>query len=54
VEVATGRRQLVQTVEPFALLGSMYARMVVSGDAKTAAYRQRRGLYQIYMADGLK
>jgi Tol biopolymer transport system component len=54
VEVATGRRQLVQTVEPFASLGSMYARMVVSGDAKTAAYRQRRGLYAIYIADGLK
>jgi Tol biopolymer transport system component len=54
VDIASGRRQLVQTVEPFALLGSMYARMVVSGDGKTAAYRQRRGLYQIYIADGLK
>ncbi|MBZ5629851.1 MAG: protein kinase [Acidobacteriia bacterium] len=54
VDVASGRRQLVQTVEPLATLGSMYARMVTSADAKTAVYRHRRGLYAIYIADGLK
>jgi eukaryotic-like serine/threonine-protein kinase len=54
VDVTSGRRQLVQVVEPFAMLGSMYARMAVSGDGKLAAYRQRRGLYAIYIADGLK
>jgi hypothetical protein len=36
-----------------AMLGSMYARMVTSADGKTAAYRHRRGLYAIYIADGL-
>jgi len=54
VDVASGRRQLVQTVEPLAMLGSMYARMVTSADGKTAAYRHRRGLYAIYIADGLQ
>ena len=54
VEVASGRRQLVQTVEPLAMLGSMYARMVTSADGKTAVYRHRRGLYAIYIAEGLK
>ena len=54
VDVATGKRQLVQTVEPLAMLGSMYARMVTSADGKTVAYRVRRGLYAIYIADGLR
>jgi serine/threonine protein kinase len=54
VDLANGKRQLVQTVEPLAMLGSMYARMVASADGKTAAYRHRRGLYAIYIADGLR
>jgi len=54
LDVATGRRQFVQTVEPMAMLGSMYARMVTSADGKTVAYRHRRGLYAIYIADGLR
>ncbi len=54
VDVDSGKRQLVQTVEPLAMLGSMYARMVTSGDGQTAAYRHRRGLYAIYVGDGLK
>jgi dipeptidyl aminopeptidase/acylaminoacyl peptidase len=54
VNVETGKRQLVQTVEPLTMLGSMYARMVSSADGKTAAYRHRRGLYAIYIADGLQ
>ena len=54
LDVATGKRQLVQMVEPMAMLGSMYARMVTSADGKTAAYRHRRGLYAIYIADGLR
>jgi hypothetical protein len=54
VDVASGQRQVIQTVEPLAMLGSMYARMVTSGDGKTAAYRLRRGLYAIYIADGLQ
>jgi Tol biopolymer transport system component len=54
LDVASGKRQLVQTVEPLAMLGSMYARMVASADGKTAAYRHRRGLYAIYLADGLR
>jgi len=53
VDVANGRRQLVQTIEPLSMLGSMYARMVTSADGKIAAYRHRRGLYAIYIADGL-
>ena len=53
LDVASGRRQLVQTVEPLAMLGSMYARMATSADGKTAVYRHRRGLYAIYTADGL-
>jgi len=44
LDIASGRRQLVQTVEPLAMLGSMYARMVASGDGTTAVYRVRRGL----------
>ncbi len=35
-------------------MGSMYARLVASGDGKIAAYRMRRGLYAIYIADGLR
>ncbi len=54
VDVVSGKRQLIQTVEPLAMLGSMYARMVTSADGKTAAYRVRRGLYAIYIADGLQ
>ncbi|MGZ4822166.1 MAG: protein kinase domain-containing protein [Terriglobales bacterium] len=54
LDVASGRRQLVQMVEPLAMQGSMYARMVTSADGKTAAYRHRRGLYAIYIADGLQ
>jgi hypothetical protein len=54
VNVDTGKRQLVQTIEPLTMLGSMYARMVSSADGKTAAYRHRRGLYAIYLADGLQ
>ncbi|MGA2369847.1 MAG: protein kinase [Candidatus Korobacteraceae bacterium] len=53
VDLATGRRQLVQSVEPTSTVGSMYARLVVSSDGKTVAYRLRRGLYAIYLADGL-
>ena len=53
VDLASGRRQLVQTVDPLVTLGSMYARLVTSQDGKVAAYRQRRGLYGIYIADGL-
>jgi eukaryotic-like serine/threonine-protein kinase len=54
LDVVTGRRQLIQTVEPLAMLGSMYARMVTSADGKTAAYRHRRGLYAIYIAEELQ
>jgi hypothetical protein len=49
----TGRRQLVQSVEPTSTVGSMYARLSASSDGKTVAYRLRRGLYAIYLADGL-
>ncbi|HKD84207.1 MAG TPA: protein kinase [Terriglobales bacterium] len=54
VNLSTAKRQLVQTVEPLAMLGSMYTRMVASADGKTAAYRHRRGLYAIHIADGLR
>ena len=54
VDVTTGHRQPVQTVEPLTMMGSMYGRMVVSSDGKIAAYRHRRGLYAIYIADGLR
>ena len=53
IDVATGHREVVQTVEPLSMMGSMYARMVTSADGKTAAYRHRRGLYALYLADGL-
>lgn len=54
VDLANGRRQLVQSVEPTSTVGSMYARLVASSDGKTVAYRLRRGLYAIYLADGLQ
>ena len=54
IDVVSGHRQVVQTVEPLSMLGSMYARMVTSADGKTAAYRHRRGLYALYVADGLR
>ena len=53
VDLTTGKRQLVQSVEPTSTVGSMYARLVASSDGKTVAYRLRRGLYAIYLADGL-
>ena len=54
VDVGSGRRQLLQIIEPLAMLGSMYARIASSADGKTAVYRHRRGLYAIYIADGLQ
>jgi eukaryotic-like serine/threonine-protein kinase len=54
IDVGSGRRQFVQSVEPFTTVGSMYAQMAASSDAKVAAYRQRRGLYTLYVAEGLK
>ncbi|MGI9101498.1 MAG: protein kinase domain-containing protein [Terriglobales bacterium] len=54
VDMASGKRQFVQTVEPRAMLGSMYAQLVTSADGKAAVYRHRRGLYAVYIADGLK
>jgi hypothetical protein len=53
IDVVTGRRQLVQSVEPTSTVGSMYAHLVASSDGKTVAYRLRRGLYAVYLADGL-
>ena len=53
LDVTTGRRDLVQLVEPTSIVGSMYAHLVASGDGKTVAYRLRRGLYVIYLSDGL-
>jgi serine/threonine protein kinase/Tol biopolymer transport system component len=53
LNLTTGKRQLVQSVEPLSMLGSMYAQMVASADGKTAVYRHRRGLYAIHIADGL-
>ena len=54
VNLATGKRQLVQSVEPLSMLGSMYARLATSADGKIAAYRHRRGLYAIHIADDLR
>jgi eukaryotic-like serine/threonine-protein kinase len=53
VEVATGKRRLIQTVEPIATLGSMYARLVACADGSVAGYRLRRGMYAIYLATGI-
>jgi serine/threonine protein kinase/Tol biopolymer transport system component len=54
VNLTTGKRQLVQSVEPLSMLGSMYVQMVASADGKTAVYRHRRGLYAIHIADDLR
>ena len=54
LNLATGKRQLVQSVEPLSMLGSMYARLATSADGKIAAYRHRRGLYAIHIADDLR
>jgi len=54
VNVTTGKRQRVQTVEPLTMSGSMFARIVASADGKTVAYCQRRALCAIYAADGLR
>jgi serine/threonine protein kinase/Tol biopolymer transport system component len=54
VTLATGKRQLVQSVEPLSMLGSMYARLAASANGKIAVYRHRRGLYAIHIADDLR
>ena len=54
VNLGTGERQFVQSVEPLSMLGSMYVQMVASADGKTAVYRHRRGLYAIHIADDLR
>jgi len=54
VNLTTGERQFVQSVEPLSMLGSMYLQMVASADGKTAVYRHRRGLYAIHIADDLR
>src|SRR5207342_1121398 len=51
VEVATGKRRFVQTVEPIANLGSMYARLVACADGSVVGYRLRRGMYALYSVD---
>ena len=37
IDVTTGRRQLVQSVEPTSTVGSMYAHVVASSDGRTVA-----------------
>jgi hypothetical protein len=54
VDVTTGKRQPVQTVEPLTMMGSMFARIAASTDGKTVAYSQRQGLSSIYLTDGLR
>jgi eukaryotic-like serine/threonine-protein kinase len=54
VEVATGKRRFIQTVEPIANLGSMYARLVACADGSVVGYRLRRGMYALYVANGLR
>jgi len=54
VEVSTGRRRFIQTVEPIANLGSMYARLVACADGSVVGYRLRRGMYALYSVEGLK
>lgn len=54
LDIASGRRTFVQTVEPVANLGAMYARLVTCADGRVAVYRLRRGMYALYLSDGLR
>ncbi len=54
LDVASGRRKEVQEVSPVASLGAMYARLVACADGSVVAYRLRRGMYGVYLAEGLK
>ncbi len=54
VDPMTGQKRFVQEVAPVASLGSMYARLVTCADGSVAAYRLRRGMYTVYLAEGLK
>ena len=54
VEIGTGKRKFIQTVEPLATLGAMYARLVTCADGSVVGYRLRRGMYALYSVDGLK
>jgi len=54
LDIASGQRKFVQTVDALASLGTMYAKMATSADGTVAVYRLRRGMYTVYLADGLK
>lgn len=55
VEVATGKKTLVQNLEPSEKAGSMMnLRMYYAEDSKTYAYNERRVLSTLYVVEGLQ
>jgi hypothetical protein len=54
LDLAAGQRRFVQAVDALAKLGTMYAKLATNADGTVAVYRIRRGMYTLYLADGVK
>lgn len=54
VDLASGGRQLVTTLAPADPAGVLYGEVVATPDGKTFAYRYRRAMTNLFLAEGLK
>jgi hypothetical protein len=54
LDLDTSKRKLVQSIDPAMGMGAMYARVLTCADGSVAAYRLRRGMYSLYLAEGLR
>ncbi len=54
VDLATGQRQLATTLAPADPAGVLYGEVMATPDGKTFAYRYRRAVTNLFLAEGLK
>jgi Tol biopolymer transport system component len=54
VDLATGERQLATTLAPADPAGVLYGEVMATPDGKTFAYRYRRAVTNLFLAEGLK
>ncbi len=54
VDLATGQQQLATTLSPADPAGVLYGEVMATPDGKTFAYRYRRAVTNLFLAEGLK
>ncbi len=54
VDLGSGQRQLATTLAPADPAGVLYGEVVATPDGKTFAYRYRRAVTNLFLAEGLK